>query len=65
MMRSRISEDMVTSVGFGLYLRFREVLEEIKDLTDREDSKIRHLIPYDCFEYTNDLSKESSGGMSD
>jgi hypothetical protein len=65
MMRSRISEGMVASVGLGLYRRFREVPEDANDLMDMDDSEFRRLTPYDCFEYICDLSEASSGGMSD
>jgi len=65
MIRSRISEGMVASVGLGLYRHLREVPEEASDLMDMDDSEFRRLTPYDCCEYICDLSEASSGGISD
>jgi hypothetical protein len=65
MIRSRISEGMVASVGLGLYRRLHEVSEEANDLTDMDDSEFRRLTPYDCFEHICDRSEASSGGISD
>jgi hypothetical protein len=56
---------MVASVGLGPYLRFLEVPEEAIDFMDIEASEFRRLMVYDCFEYMSDLSKESSGGISE
>lgn len=64
MMRSRISEGIVVSVGLGLYRRLREVPEEANDLMDMDDSEFQRLTPHGRFEYICDPSEASSGEIS-